>query len=345
MDNINFDIEEFIDRIKNSEFVEKIKSGEYIDKIKNSEFAEKIRNGEYADRIKNSEIAEKIKNSEYTEKVKKAEVVKKAVGMYREMTAMLDSVKDRDPAAESRLEVAALYPGVHAVATYRITHFLHVNGFRVPARALSQLSRALTGIEIHPGATIGKRLFIDHGMGVVIGETSVIGDDCTIYQGVTLGGTGKDNGKRHPTLGNNVMIGAGAKVLGPVNIGDNVKIASGAVVISDIPADSTAVGVPARVVRKNGERVEYDLDQIHFLDPVSQNICKLEHRIDMLQKELDNITGKKPATAKKTGQAGAKKTTAAKKTSAKSDTKSGTKKTSAKSSSAKPKKKAGEDKK
>lgn len=322
MDNINFDIEEFIDRIKNSEFVEKIKSGEYIDKIKNSEFAEKI------------------KNSEYTEKIKKAEVVKKAVNMYREMTAMLDSVKDRDPAAQSRLEVAALYPGVHAVATYRITHFLHVNGFRVPARALSQLSRTLTGIEIHPGATIGKRLFIDHGMGVVIGETTEIGDDVTIYQGVTLGGTGKDHGKRHPTIGNNVMIGAGAKVLGPVNIGDNVKIASGAVVLSDIPADSTAVGVPARVVRRNGEKVKNDLDQIHFLDPVSQNICKLEHRIYMLQKELDAINSGKTAGAtagragaKKTGATGAKKTTASKKAAP------------AKSSSAKPKKKTEEDKK
>lgn len=134
-----------------------------------------------------------------------------------------------------------------------------------------------TNIEIHPAAQIGRRLFIDHGTGVVIGETTIIGDDCTIYQGVTLGGTGKDKGKRHPTLGNNVMVGSGAKVLGPITIGDNVRIAAGAVVLDAIPENSTAVGVPARVVRRNGAKI-VDLDQVHIPDPVAQELCRLEHR-------------------------------------------------------------------
>lgn len=220
-------------------------------------------------------------------RIKRTAVVKKAFQMYRDMTDTLDSIKERDPAAKNRLEVLALYPGIHAIMAYRITHFLHINGFVVTARAISQLSRAKTGIEIHPGAKIGKRLFIDHGMGVVIGETAVIGDDCTLYQGVTLGGTGKDHGKRHPTLGNNVMIGAGAKVLGPLKIGDNVKIAAGAVVLDDIQDNSTAVGVPARVVRRSGVKVVNDLDQIHIMDPLSRELCKLNIRIDRLQKQLD----------------------------------------------------------
>ena len=143
-----------------------------------------------------------------------------------------------------------------------------------------------TGIEIHPGAKIGRGLFIDHGTGVVIGETTEIGDDCVIYQGVTLGGTGKDHGKRHPTLGNNVMVGAGAKVLGPVKIGDNVKIAAGAVVLTDIPDNATAVGVPARIARIGGKKPDCDLDQIHIPDPVAQEICRLEARIRKLEKQL-----------------------------------------------------------
>jgi serine O-acetyltransferase len=156
---------------------------------------------------------------------------------------------------------------------------------------LSQYAKFRTGIEIHPGATIGMGLFIDHGTGVVIGETTEIGDYCTLYQGVTLGGTGKDKGKRHPTLGSNVMVGAGAKVLGPVTIGDNSKVGANALVLLDVPQNSTAVGVPARVVRINGERVGKgsDLDQIHMPDPVSQEICKLFMRLDELQKELDRL--------------------------------------------------------
>ena len=157
------------------------------------------------------------------------------------------------------------------------------------ARLISQTARHLTGIEIHPGAKIGRGLFIDHGMAVVIGETAELGDNCTIYQGVTLGGTGKDVGKRHPTLGNNVLVGAGAKVLGPFTVGDNAKIAANAVVLNEIPADSTAVGIPARVVRRCGERVTeaQDLDQIHIPDPVSQKLCELQHRIEELEKERE----------------------------------------------------------
>ena len=151
------------------------------------------------------------------------------------------------------------------------------------------MSRAITGIEIHPGATIGKGLMIDHGMGVVIGETAEIGDNCTIYQGVTLGGTGKDVGKRHPTLGNNVMVGAGAKVLGPFKIGDNVKIAANAVVLEEIPEQSTAVGIPAKVVRRQGVKVENDLDQIHIPDPVAQEIKRLEEKLAELQAEIESL--------------------------------------------------------
>ena len=146
-----------------------------------------------------------------------------------------------------------------------------------------------TNIEIHPGATIGRRLFIDHGTGVVIGETTVIGDDCTLYQGVTLGGTGKDKGKRHPTLGNHVMVGAGAKVLGPITIGNDVRIAAGAVVLNEIPDGSTAVGVPARVVRRNGAKI-CELDQVHIPDPIAQELCRLECRIQQLEKQLSEQT-------------------------------------------------------
>jgi len=159
------------------------------------------------------------------------------------------------------------------------------------ARWVSQHAKFKTGIEIHPGAKIGKGLFIDHGTGVVIGETTEIGDYCTLYQGVTLGGTGKDKGKRHPTLGNNVMVGAGAKILGPFKVGDNAKVGANALVLSEVPPNATAVGVPARIVKLNGERVKRtaDLDQIHMPDPVSQEICRLQHKIDSLQKEIDNL--------------------------------------------------------
>lgn len=201
----------------------------------------------------------------------------------------VDAVKDRDPAAGSTLEVLLLYPGLHAVWYYRVAHVFQRHGHKFVARAISQYAAKVTGIEIHPGATIGRRLFIDHGHGVVIGETTEIGDDVTLYQGVTLGGTGKDVGKRHPTLGNGVMVGSGAKVLGPLTIGDNAKVASGAVLLKDIPKNSTAVGVPAHVVRLNGEVVTTDakdLDQIHIPDPVNMLISGLLQQVESLSEEL-----------------------------------------------------------
>lgn len=210
-----------------------------------------------------------------------------ALRTYRSIKEELASIKERDPAATSGLEVALLYSGVHAVLAYRVAHILHTHGHVLGARVISQGAKILTGIEIHPGAKIGKGLFIDHGSGVVIGETAEIGDNCTLYQGVTLGGTGKDVGKRHPTLGNNVMIGAGAKVLGPFRIGDNSKIAANAVVLSEVPPDSTAVGIPAKVVKRNDRRV--DLDQVHIPDPVSQELCRLTHKIELLEKRISEL--------------------------------------------------------
>lgn len=201
------------------------------------------------------------------------------------------TIKERDPAARSGFEVLLLYSGLHALMAYRVSHWLFKHKRFILARWLSQHAKYKTGIEIHPGAAIGKGLFIDHGMGVVIGETAEVGDYCTLYQGVTLGGTGKDKGKRHPTLGNNVMVGAGAKILGPFKVGDNTKIGANALVLSEVPPNSTAVGVPARVVKLNGQKIgkNSDLDQIHLPDPVSQEFCKLLMKIDQLQKELDVI--------------------------------------------------------
>lgn len=201
----------------------------------------------------------------------------------------IESVKQRDPAARSGFEILLTYSGLHAVLIYRIAHRLYINQYKTAARALSQLGRLLTGIEIHPGAKIGKRLFIDHGSGVVIGETAEIGDDCLLYQGATLGGTGKGKGKRHPTLGNNVMVGSGAKVLGPFKVGDNAKIAANAVVLEAVPKNATAVGVPARVVRRNGVRVTQDLDQIHIPDPVAQELCRQRLKIDELEREISEL--------------------------------------------------------
>ncbi len=192
------------------------------------------------------------------------------------------AVKDRDPAARSSCEIYFLYPGVRAIRMHRRAAWFYNHGRYFIARWISQRCAKKTGIEIHPGAKIGKRLVIDHGMGVVIGETAEIGDDVLIYQGVTLGGTGKDQGKRHPTIGNNVMIAAGAKVLGPFKVGDNSRIAAGAVVLKEVPPNSTAAGIPARIVKQNGKRIE--LDQIHIPDPVSQEIRKLERRIAELEK-------------------------------------------------------------
>ena len=193
---------------------------------------------------------------------------------------------DRDPAATSFLEVWLLYPGVKAIRRHRRAHFFYKHNMHFIARMISQKTLRKTGIEIHPGATIGRRLVIDHGTGIVIGETAEIGDDVLIYQGVTLGGTGKDIGKRHPTIGNNVMISAGAKVLGPFKIGDNSRIAAGAVVLDEVPPNSTVVGVPARVVKQNGKKVERaPLDQIHIPDPVKAEIDRLNKEV----KELSNL--------------------------------------------------------
>ena len=214
-------------------------------------------------------------------------LIEKVLKAYNTVIEELDSIRGRYPAAVSRGEVALLYSGFHAVLAYRAAHFLHVHGRYFSARMISQAARFLTGIEIHPGAKIGKGLFIDHGSGVVIGETSVVGDNCTMYQGVTLGGTGKDCGKRHPTIGNNVMIGAGAKILGPISVGDGSKIAAGAVVLHDIPENCTAVGIPARVVRyKNAKVNESDLDQIHIPDPVAQELCSMRIRLAELENKL-----------------------------------------------------------
>ena len=206
--------------------------------------------------------------------------------MFKTFKADLNAYLERDPAARNKLEIFLLYSGYKAVRSHRRAYWFYHHNMKFIARYISQRSRHKTGIEIHPAAKIGKGLVIDHGMGVVIGETAEIGDNCTIYQGVTLGGTGKDTGKRHPTIGNNVLVGAGAKVLGPFTVGDNARIAANAVVLSAIPPNSTAVGVPARVVKVNGIRND-TLDQIHISDPVALALCKLESKIDNLQKSID----------------------------------------------------------
>ncbi len=207
---------------------------------------------------------------------------------FRDICRDIDAIMERDPAATSRAEVLFLYSGLHARIMHRLSHALNARGMKFGARAVSQLAKFLTGIEIHPGATIGRGLFIDHGTGVVIGETAIIGDNCTIYQGVTLGGTGKEVGKRHPTLCDNVMVGAGAKLLGNFTVGSNSKIASGAVVLGDVPENSTAVGIPAHVVKKDGARVktEPDLDQVHIPDPIEAEIEALAARVRELEEKL-----------------------------------------------------------
>ena len=207
--------------------------------------------------------------------------------MFDRLKEDIQAVKDRDPAATSRLQILLLYPGLKAIRMHRRANWLWRHNHKFWARYVSQRAVRKTGIEIHPAAKIGRRFFIDHGTGVVIGETAEIGDDVTLYQGVTLGGTGKDTGKRHPTIGNGVLIGAGAKVLGPFKVGDNSNIAAGAVVLEEIPPDSTAVGVPARVVKRRGKRV--DLDQVHIPDPVSQELCKMSLHIERLEKELAKL--------------------------------------------------------
>lgn len=197
----------------------------------------------------------------------------------------LAAYQARDPAARSKLEVFLLYPGVHATLYHQAAHFCYCHKMKFLARTISQWSRFWTGIEIHPGAKLGRRLVIDHGMGIVIGETAEVGNDCLIYHGVTLGGTGKDQGKRHPTIGNNVLIGCGAKVLGPFTVGDNSRVAANAVVLSEIPPDCTAVGSPARVVKKKGEKVDYvrNVEQINVTDPLVQEVKALRAELERLK--------------------------------------------------------------
>ncbi|MGX8698703.1 MAG: serine O-acetyltransferase EpsC [bacterium] len=207
------------------------------------------------------------------------------------MRELIAAYRARDPAASGELEIRLLYPGIRALRAHRKAHWLWRHGFKFLARWLSDRTRRRTGIEIHPGATIGRRLVIDHGMGVVIGETAEVGDDVLIYQGVTLGGTGKDTGKRHPTIGSNVLIGSGAKVLGPITVGDNSRIAAGAVVLRDIPPCATAVGVPARIARIDGRKINYaaQVDQIHITDPVAQELLNLSAQMEEIKDLLTRL--------------------------------------------------------
>jgi serine O-acetyltransferase len=209
--------------------------------------------------------------------------------MFQSIREQIQTIFREDPAARSVVEIVLCYPGFHAITLHRLAHSLWTSGLRLPARVVSQFSRWMTGIEIHPGAKIGRRFFIDHGMGVVIGETAEVGDDCLIYQGVTLGGTGKERGKRHPTLGNHVVIGTGAKVLGSIRIGDYVKIGAGSVVIDAVPDHSTVVGIPGRVVRKKGVEVDCELDHGQLPDPEGQAVSELKSMVERLEADLQAI--------------------------------------------------------
>ena len=205
------------------------------------------------------------------------------------LSETLAAYQARDPAARSKLEIFLLYPGVHATLYHQAAHFCYCHKMKFLARTISQWSRFWTGIEIHPGAKIGRRLVIDHGMGIVIGETAEVGDDCLIYHGVTLGGTGKDQGKRHPTIGNNVLLSTGSKVLGPFKVGDGARIAANAVVLKEIPENATAGGVPARVVRIAGEKTNFvgDVDQVSVTDPVQKELEAINSRLTWLENYLD----------------------------------------------------------
>ncbi|HEX5565067.1 MAG TPA: serine O-acetyltransferase [Sporosarcina sp.] len=212
--------------------------------------------------------------------------------MFRRMKEDIHCIFEQDPAARSTFEVVLTYSGLHAVWAHRIAHAFYKKNLLFLARLISQISRFFTGIEIHPGATIGRRLFIDHGMGIVIGETCEIGDDVTLYQGVTLGGTGKEKGKRHPTLGNNVLVASGAKVLGSITIGENSKIGAGSVVLIDVPADSTVVGIPGKVVVTNGVRVRDKHDHRNLPDPVEDTCNRLEEEIAFLKSRIEELEKK-----------------------------------------------------
>jgi len=204
------------------------------------------------------------------------------------------AILDRDPAARSALEVVLCYSGLHAVWAYRLNHWLWNHRLRLLARWLSQVARLATGIEIHPAAQIGRRLFIDHGMAVVIGETAIVGDDVTLYQGVTLGGTGKEKGKRHPTIGTGVVIGAGAKVLGNVRIGDNCRVGAGSVILRDVAHDSTVVGVPGHVILRHGKRVVIT-DPKQITDPLSDALHAVALQVKDLKAKVEKLEGKEPA--------------------------------------------------
>jgi serine O-acetyltransferase len=209
--------------------------------------------------------------------------------MFRRMKEDIQCIFEQDPAARSVFEVVLTYSGLHALWSHRIAHALYTRNLRFLARAVSQVSRFFTGIEIHPGAKIGRRFFIDHGMGIVIGETCEIGNDVTIYQGVTLGGTGKEKGKRHPTLHDNVLVASGAKVLGSITIGENSKVGAGSVVLKDVPADSTVVGIPGTVVISNGVRVKDKHNHQDLPDPVADKYEMLERELDQLKKQVAGI--------------------------------------------------------
>ncbi|MBL0389429.1 serine O-acetyltransferase [Tumebacillus sp. ITR2] len=208
--------------------------------------------------------------------------------MFARIREDIQTVLKHDPAARSTFEVFMTYSGLHAIWFHILSHKLWSWGWRTPARMVSQIGRWFTGIEIHPGAQIGRRLFIDHGMGVVIGETAIVGDDCTLYQGVTLGGTGKEKGKRHPTLGNNVMVASGAKVLGSFTIGDNSKIGAGSVVLREVPPNSTVVGIPGKVIMQDGRRVD-QFDQCNMPDPVMEIVKQMQQQIDDLKAEVEKL--------------------------------------------------------
>ncbi|MBM7707495.1 serine O-acetyltransferase [Chryseomicrobium aureum] len=210
--------------------------------------------------------------------------------MFKHIKEDIATVFEQDPAARSVFEVVLTYSGLHAIWAHRIAHTLFKNKLFFLARAVSQISRFFTGIEIHPGAKIGRRFFIDHGMGVVIGETCEIGDDCILFQGVTLGGTGKEKGKRHPTLGNNVLVATGAKVLGSITLGDNSKVGAGSVVLKDVPANATVVGIPGKVVVLDGVRVKQNLNHQNIPDPVDERCQQMEDCIGKLQRELDRLS-------------------------------------------------------
>ncbi len=205
--------------------------------------------------------------------------------MFDQIKNDIKAIMERDPAARNAFEVFFMYPGFKAVMRHRVAHRLYNKGHKFIATRISNKTRRKYGIEIHPAAQIGNGVFIDHGMGVVIGETAIVGDNCTIYQGVTLGGTGKDKGKRHPTLGNNVLVGCGAKLLGNFTVGDNAKIAANAVVLSDVPENCTCVGIPARIVRRNNEKIAGNFDHVHMPDPISQEFCRIQIRLDNLEKK------------------------------------------------------------